>query len=375
MRLVAALLVAALAPLLALQALANNGVALPPADNWNGFRTASAAIARLEAEEEVAAGEVPDFVIRDPGPELARRAFAAEPLAADALFVLAVDARQEEGEAAARELAALATRLERRNRFMGVLRMQEAVAEGDYERAFAVLDEMTLVSPAMAPALVTALAPAVAEEDMRETIATTLEREPAWAKDFWTYSALNPDAIEGLIDLRNRVDAGITPEGDEALLRAAIIRGRFADAMEMWQRMAGASRNAIGYLPGEEYAPVGWLFDKTARKSVNVTGSGDYSLYVEANTNGAVGRQLVRLRPGTYTMAVEGDETVLAYLQGALECADATRLPVWYDLREKTNFVAGNQCEIYWLYLGADTFDDREPVRGKLTSIDFRRAR
>ncbi len=223
---------------------------MPPAEYWNGFQTAKFALARLEAGEAVE-GEAPQFSIREPGPELARRAFASEPLASDALFVLAVEAREERGEEAAEEIVQLAGQLELRNRYVGILRMQSALADEDIDGAFAVLDQFALVNPSMAGPLVTAMTPLLSDPETLSSMAEALSRNPAWAADFWTFAPRNPETVAGLIELRSRVDIGTSPESDELLLTAAVRQNRYADALAMWDRVAGADASAVAYLPDE----------------------------------------------------------------------------------------------------------------------------
>ncbi|WP_340587916.1 hypothetical protein [Erythrobacter alti] len=373
MRLVLALGVAALAPVVVLQALANAKMPMPPAEYWNGFRTATFALARLEASGEVEGG-MPQFSVRDPGPALARRAFASEPLATDALFVLAVDAQENGGEGAGREIVRLAGQLEMRNRYIGVLRMQDALADRDIDAAFALLDQFALVNPDLAGPLVTAMAQYVPDPAMRSSLAEALSRRPAWASDFWKFAPRNSIAVEGLIDLRSRVDVGTSAESDGILLAAAVRQKQYADALAMWERLAGGEADRLAYRTDERYAPIGWEFEQDARKSVNVTQSGGYRIFVAGNTSGTIGRQLVRLSPGNYLLEIDGDSNVMPRLQSALICAESEESPRWREGAEETRFTVSGECSIHWLILGADTFEQSNTLEGMLTRIDFRPA-
>ncbi|GEM_PF-6505976 len=372
-RLVLAIGIAALAPVVALQSLANAKLPLPPAEHWNGYRTATSAFARLEASEQIEGG-MPQFAVREPGPALARRAFAAEPLATDALFVLAVDARQTRGEEAAREIVRLAGELELRNRYLGVLRMQDALADQDIDAAFAVLDQITLVNPDMAGPLVTAMTPLLSEPASRASMAEALAREPAWAEDFWTFAPRNPDAVVGLLDLRSRVDMGTNAESDTLLLTAAVRQERYDEALAMWERLEGSATDTLAYSSDEDYAPIGWAFEQDARKSVNLTQNGGYRIFVAGNSSGAIAQQLVRLTPGEYVLEMDGQADVLTRLQSALQCADSDANPQWRTGAEETRFTVSGECSIHWLMLGADTFEQSNTIEGVLTRIDFRRA-
>ncbi|KLI63711.1 hypothetical protein [Aurantiacibacter marinus] len=372
-RVILALGIAALAPIVGLQSLANANLAIPPAQHWNGFQTAKFALARLEAGE-VVDGEVPQFSIREPGPDLARMAFASEPLASDALFVLAVEAQEQRGEEAAREIVQLAGQLEQRNRYVGILRMQNALADENIDDAFAVLDQFALVNPDMAGPLVTAMTPLLAEPVTLSSMAEALSRDPVWAEDFWIFAPRNPETVAGLIELRSRVDTGTSAESDELLMAAAVQQNRHADALAMWDRLAGESASRLAYIPDESYAPIGWDFEKTGRKSVNVTGSGGYRIFVAGNSDGAIGQQLVRLEPGQYVLEIQGDDAVIARLRSALRCANSDANPQWQQGAEETRFTVAAGCTIHWLMLGADTFEQRNPIEGMLSRIDFRRA-
>ncbi len=126
--------------------------------------------------------------------------------------------------------------------------------------------------------------------------------------------------------------------------------------------------------PTNPDAPIGWAFEQSGRKSVNYNGSGGYRIFVAGNSNGSIGRQLVRLEPGQYVLEIDGDDDVIARLQSALQCASSDASPRWQQGAEQTRFTVAAGCSIHWLMLGADTFEERSAIEGTVSCIDFRRA-
>lgn len=373
-RLALALGVAVFAPVVALQAMSNAELPVPSSVySWNGFNKANLALARLEVGEVDSRG-MPEFSVRDPGPQLAREAFSAEPLASDALFVLAVERQTIDGAENARGFVALASQLEQRNRYLGLLRLQEAMADADIDAAFAVLDQFTLVRPETAEAMAAAMSPLVADPALRSQIGEALERDPVWGPTFWMQAPRNQAAVAGLLALRTQVDAGTSQASDENLLSAAVRAGFYTEALTQWGAMTDAPASSIAYLPGEEYAPIGWQFEKTARRSMNVLSSGGYSVVLDGNASGEIGRQLVRLPAGNYVLELEGDRSLLANMQSALTCVDSEASPIWQDVGPMTSFAVDGTCRTYWLMLSADNYEQRSDLRGTITSIDFRAA-
>ncbi|RPF70550.1 hypothetical protein [Aurantiacibacter spongiae] len=388
-RIVAALTVAAFAPLVALQAMGNSGVP-SPAVAWNGFNVAKLALTRLNlaagaqgAASPVTVAAKPTqatspqpaldgFKVRPPGMALAHAAYAKEPLASDAAFLFTVDAMDRGDTARANRLLALTGDLDKRNSYTGLLQIQAALERDDLNEAFAVIDRIAVVKPSFVPAMVASIAPLLSNPGMARELAVAFERDPVWANDFWLLSSRVPTALEGLLALRRLTDTGVTEASDSGLLTAAVRQKRFADALAIWRGLPGNGDNDLAYIDSEEYAPVGWQFEKGGRKTMAKLLSGGYRVFAASNSTGEIGRQLLDLRPGTYRLVVDGDADTVSRMQATLQCADAEQADRWRDTGEALEFtVSDTACSVYWLKIGVNTWEDRSDLDGNLTRLSF----
>lgn len=357
----------ALAPVLALQALTNAKVYIFPAGDWNGFGVALQSLARLQVEQGEA-GQV-ELSVRPPGPALARDAFAREPLALDALFVLTIEEGQS-NPANARRLLQLASQLEKRNQNIGAAVLQNAALAGDLAGALAAMDRLAVVYPEISPAIVEALLPFLADARQLPVFERALRSDPAWARAFWMAAPGKSESLENLLQLRSSIGGTAAKQGDEQLLQGLVRAGRYQDAMVLWQEISGVGGNATGFINSDAYPPFGWQLVQSASRSMASTGSGQYAVHLQGEISGELAKQLVRFGPGEYRIAVAVEPADLASsLRVALQCAGGKGPPDWRPISDPRPWVVGEGCSMFWLLIGADTWDAGTGVSGTVSDV------
>lgn len=371
-KLVLPLLVACLSPLLLLQGLANAGYPLGPAQAWNGFNTARVAMTRLEVTQDEA--EITLRVDQD-GAEVARRAFAREPLASDALFVLAVDARSDGRNEEGSALIESAYKLDKRNRNIGVLQLQDAAAQQDFPETFAVLDRLSRTYPTLTRQFVQPLVGAVTDPTAIEVLEDAIAADPVWAPAFWDGVLPDPDIASGMLELRERTAVGTDAESDAALLAALVEAGLYDGAFRFWSESSGADVAATGFLAGNDEPPFGWELTTTGVRSMSWRGNGEYEVFVERDTQGQLARQLVKLAPGRYrvTAAIE-PENEAPNFAARLQCVTSDTPGEEQALSEPVVFNIGtDDCPSHWLIIEGSAWERRLSMRAQISDIDLQR--
>ena len=141
-RIVPSLFALVLAPVLLLQGLANARVT-PALIEYNPFWLAELSTALLAVEQSQ-----DQAVVRstERAVAMARSSFAREPLASDALFVLALE-KGEQGDGELLAFTDLAASVDKRNRNLGALQLEQAASAGQFARTFAIIDRLAVVHP------------------------------------------------------------------------------------------------------------------------------------------------------------------------------------------------------------------------------------
>ncbi|KLE35687.1 hypothetical protein [Aurantiacibacter luteus] len=368
----AVLAVAALlcAPVLALQALANTRE-LPGPLGWNGFWQASIARQFVTVAIE---DERPVMAIRPGGVEMARAAYAREPFATDALFLLA-SAMQVEGRSdeAARVLAAGLT-LDKRSQYLGAMEIQAAVAASDYERALGAIDRLARVRPMMTGDFVGAFATVLGQEGAEPVVLQALENKPVWAVPFWLQVPTDPGTLARFYNLRLLTDEGTSANSDARLMTALAAAGMHQQVFELWDRAGKGADNPTGFVQTGGENAFGWQAPPGQTGNFSQRGEGRFRLYVDAGQEVELARQLVRLAPGSYRFEAQVDPASDAEAVSVkLQCAAA---PDGAGAQEHTlaqfaDFTASSGCRFYWLILTGDAFENRSALQATVSAIRF----
>lgn len=359
------------APVLFLQGEANAGKP-GPAFGWNGFNLAnlSRGSLRVAATENNVSMQVDDA-----GLALARRAFAAEPLATDALFVLAAKARSEGDDAAMVTFLEGANTLDKRNRNIGALQLEQAALSGDLEAAFALVDRLATVYPRLTGDFVRPLVAALGEEDAVPVLADALRKAPVWAEEFWRAVPPDPTLVSRMFALRQIVSVGTTPKSEADLLAGLVAQGRYDESFAFWDEVAGGADNPFAFVDGTDFAPFGWDLETSGERAMSTRGEGLYDVYVQTETSGTLARQLLRLPAGDYRLTANitprGDA---AAITAALSCADDNRqIGEPQPLEDAAIWTVSGSCSAYWLELKGDGWERRDALRANISDMQFQK--
>lgn len=350
------------APFLLFLGQANAGNPISPAFAWNGFNLAYSASASVMVAQDQ---EKFSMTVNPAAVALARRAFAAEPLATDALFVLAVDRLAKGDQAGLQAILAGAEALDKRNRNIGALQLSEAVNDGDLQGTFAIVDRLATVSPDLAGNFVQPLIASLDSEAAMPELQAALERQPAWAAGFWQSVPSEPQRVGRMYALRQRIDFGTDAESDAQLLAGLVASGRFSEAFAFWRQVSGDEDNATGFVQSASYPPIGWQFVSSAERSMTPRGDTQYDIYIQNEIRGELGRQLLQLSAGQYRFSANVTPVSEAVnVTARLDCADSPDIKgEEKPLDAVASWTVSGDCNAYWLVLTGDGWGRREPLR------------
>lgn len=358
------------APIVLLQGMAAAKIAPGPV-NWNGFWQADVSRAFLEVEESE--GQL-SLNVADRGVELAREAWSKEPLASDALSVLAAELREAGKTERLVELLELASSLDKRNRFVGALQLELALQAEDIPETFALIDRLSLTSPRLRSEFVAPLSALLAEEGMVPILRDALEERPVWATTFWNRVPGNPEGALRMYELRRQINVGTTAATDARLLAALAANEFYSETLEFWRSLEGDLDNPLAFIDSEALPPIGWRVVSTGERTFSPRGGGRYDVYVDRQTFGELARQLVQLEPGAYVFAA--DVTPLDDAQSvnvSLECATGDEgEPLATPLNEEPRWEVDGTCEVYWLTISASAWERAMPLRATISKIVFK---
>ncbi|MXO71622.1 hypothetical protein [Alteraurantiacibacter buctensis] len=365
----------ALAPVLLFQGQANANRPSGPFLTTNGFNLAGMARAGLRVRETRG---TTTLTVEPAALRMARRAFAREPLAGDALFVMAIDERANvpggEGEQALLDAAAA---MIPRSRYLGALQVEQFSRRGDFTRTFAVIDRLARVYPGLTSEFVQPLVEALRQDDALDVMATALAGNPVWAREFWLAVPGDPELVGRMFALRQRVDSGTDATTDARLMAGLVGAGRFDDAIAFRDSLPAGRPQGTGFVSFGGEAPFGWNLEASGERAMNPQGDAGYDVFVQQDTSGVLGQQLLALRPGRYTF----DATVTPVssapnLKVRLRCATARGdAGTTQPLGKPLSFSVTGACEAWWLEIMGDAWNLRDGLRATLSDMSFEAAR
>lgn len=368
---VAAALILA-APLVCLQAAANAGMPVPQwVRAWNGFRLADDARERLSGDARnpqagVAAG---------PGAlELARAAYAREPLASNALFVLALAQVPLTEDYRAGPIAREGVLLDKRSALLQLLMITDAATRRDYPELFAHADLLAAAHPDLAEAVLAPLFARLGDPAVVPIVAAALADDPRWAPAFKRHVPDTDAALTNYAALRRQTGVGERWESDEKLVAAFADKGRYDEAFGLWRSLEGANADAYGFFADARFAPIGWRLTERGERSARILADGTMTVRVERGAGGELARRLLQLPPGRYRLevgiAANERDPLLVTLHCARRASNAARRP----LTARTEFTVGDvRCPAYWLILDGSALDRRHGIDATLSGWRFTR--
>lgn len=368
-RILLAVLALALAPLLAVQSQASSVGSAPDwAISWNGFRQASAALARVsssnpEGRKELKADS--EAIIE------ARRAYASEPLATDALFILALnaDVRRQELLQASRDLS-------KRNMLIAISLLELAAADNDVPLVLILIDQLSRLEPGLSSQFVKPLSESLDDERSIPLIKQFLRGDPAWATSFWRNVPTEQPALNRFIALRSSIVPASDPQSDQNLLATLVAAERYTDAFQLHRSFRNAP-NGENEIKAVRYPPIDWKFAKSRDAQAGLDSAGSVDIFVELNSSGELARKLIELTPGKYTLS---PDVVInqgtGEFRAKLTCASRGKADRWpnHVIGSDTVWEISNaSCRYFWLVIEGTAWESSLPLRASFKELELKK--
>lgn len=323
--------------------------------------------------------------------ELAREAYEREPLAIDAVRLIAIDllARRDDRQA----LAVLegARALSRRSTGVSILLLDRYGREGRDREGMAVLDELLRRQSNAHGDLLVGLAANVGRDELLPDYRRLLSSAPPWADAFWRQLAQNPLGLVNAASLRldyARDGGAVDPEIDALLIAGLAELGRFDDAARV-AGLIGAGPPAAGsrerVVNGDfRRVPEGPVFDWTT------VSSGDYGAEIDPETRtlvmsaisgarGEFARQLVRLPDGSAVLRVTTNATARSDMSERIsveiECPEQDRVLLAQRLPVSAIRFATEGCRWAWLRLRIAIPEGEQGIDAAIDRVSLSAAR
>lgn len=335
----------------------------------NGFAAAAAASGSTKALIAKNLGKFPERV-DSPWNALALQAFKAEPVATDAVAVVALS---QHGQVRS-DLMLKAFDLSRRQQLVTGWLIGNSANQDNISATLKYHDTSLRTSATTRGVIIPVLANALADRSFIKPFQVVLNENPPWANFFWKQVITTPNALENAADLRlvmHNSNVRNDQFEDAELINALVKAGMFGKAEQLFAKLSlsekgtGIVKNSSFQLEAK-FPPFDWqLFSK-----------GDYGTFLEKgglnlsavqNSGGLFAQQLVKLPNDELILEAitskEPPKSANLYLQ--LSCAeDIVNSPKAIKIRmnaKKTTRRISNRlsaCEYYWLAIVGRSSDD-----------------
>ena len=324
---------------------------------WNGHALARLAVRQIETDAQGRSFSIPADAAKR-----ARRAFALEPLAEDAHFVLAGAAfaagRADDGNA----ILESSLTIDKGHRLTGLLALQQAAQAEDLEATFRQLDRLIAIDPDLGRVTVQALSAALSDPQSMELIRAELARRPRWADAFWNAGPDSDENFARFMALRFAHKGPVPRSADERMVRQLLERGAYERAFALADR-AGARFEDGGFANASEFAPLGWDLTRTGALAARLSGQ-RLLLSAQAGAEGIVARQLLKItgRPLQIVPEVTGSPEGIEL---TLRCAASDAIIARNDKARPLIWRPGT-CKHAWLEVGYSAWDSSRERRTEL---------
>lgn len=358
----------AIAPIIALHAQVNAGGSAPAwANAWNGHRVAELALAQVQASQ-FGDGRL-SLAIDDLAAETAKLAYAKEPLAANAHFVLAMTNESR------REALLLASRsLSKRERLNGLMLVQMFAQEGKVGKLFPLLDQLSRTEPPLADQLVGILSASLSDPDAVPLIREALTREPVWSPAFWRGVPSERDALDAFLLLRSELDPQLDEQANRNLLARLVAANRYAEAFAVYKAIPSVTSAPKGEFT-TDYPPVDWQLSNSRDAQARLTGTGSVEVFVDQNAAGELARKLIALERGELSLESEmlvrqGSGDIIAHLQ-CITGGNSESISASLTQTKNWQFSAP-ECEYAWLTLKGSAWDSSLPFEATIKRLHLK---
>lgn len=247
---------------------------------------------------------------------LAREAYRREPLAVDALYVIARDAQSSAPDKVL-PLLEKANGLSRRSNLIAVDLLAAYSRTGRERGALDVVDQILRRETVLQGPILQLMANAAGRRELHEALLKLLANRPPWSDQFWRQLAQSPEGLKAAADLRIAFASQggkVDPQVDRLLMEGLADQGRQDDALRLGMalfpqaHLAGDRpdnllRNA-DFKAEPDYLPFDWRLLNSGDAGASRDAShGVLQVSALAGSHGDVAEQLVRLPPGRVRLA------------------------------------------------------------------------
>ncbi|ALE17891.1 hypothetical protein AMC99_02618 [Altererythrobacter epoxidivorans] len=307
---------------------------------------------------------------------LAEKAFGRAPLGPEGHAVLIMNTRDPAKKA---EMLRLASQINGRDRLLQGVRLEQEVADNDFDSAMATLDQMLRVNPEQRQLLFPILNDALKRREAVPAFARVLDGSSAWHDNFLMSAARLGIAPANLAVLRGQLNRRL-PEFDRLLVAALVREGDLDTANGIYQSVNGKSSNVAGLGPlgwSVDLAPFDWRLGEEAGMRAQPIEDGDkLEIFVRGGKGGIVAERLVKPSTAPFNIVVKhrivpADQLRDVRLQ--LRCRGASdpfldeRFSAGTNVFRVAALPAG--CDYVMLGINARAWSGRSPLRGTIDSI------
>ncbi len=349
----------------------------------NGFAAGKIALNSVKASIAENSGKFPDHV-NAKATEFARKAFIVEPVAPEAVAILAFG----EADQDKRQLMNKALLLSRRQPLVTAWMIVDSGARKDMPALLSHYDTMLRTSSSAAAAVLPVMADALANENFVAPFASILAKQPPWADQFWRAVVGNPAALGNAARLREMVYKPKENDNiyyDARLVRALVDNQQFGAAEALYSHLASQNRGPGLLKNGSfktepEYAPIDWQLFSTGEYGAVITG-GKLQLSAIRNSGGLFARQLVKLPAQIVTMDIKPDKPIPdnAEIIVSLRCAQiikdaphTIRIPLKKQIANLQIDNKNSGCSFYWLDINGRASGSGDGFDVAIDSISLR---
>ena len=309
----------------------------------------------------------------------ARHSYRLEPLSPESHAILAL---AQKDSARRSEVIDAASRLNRRNKMLQALVLEERVLAEDYSGVLETLDQILRVRPSRSQDLYPVLLTVFAQEGAVEEFQKVLDGTSPWHEKFLTFAVSEPAALLNLAELRSQQNFD-NENFDKALLRGLVREGQLKVAYSLYEQFGdgvGGIRGTGRLTWNSTYDPLDWrLTDGADYRAVPSLDSTDLELYVRPGHGGVFARRIIRAPDAPFSMSAEHQITPIASTERvslSLTCMQA-RKP-FYEAQfgeTKLSFSIDElpaDCPFIELALSARAWAGESAIKGTISSLEIR---
>lgn len=310
--------------------------------------------------------------------DVAKRAFADEPLTPNAHTILAI---AEEDVIKRRAVLDASLALNRRSLLLQGQMLEAEIAQKDYEGSLATLDRILRVHPSQGATFFPLLLQVLEREEALPELASILDGKGPWHENFLTFAARESNALPNLAKLRLQREAA-NPAIDRNLIRGLAKGGETGLSHQIYSAAISAKRPQAGAGTvdwASDFPPFDWKFENEAGFRAQPSLSGNaLEIFVRSGKGGVVARRWLAAPSGDAILSFSHSLLPQNQLKDArvlVSCADAEEPFFDRSLTPGTNrFALGplrSRCEFVELAFHIRVWTGKPTVQGTIEQLQL----